>query len=45
MAGALEHAEAVRIVAYRSRDIIRMTCIDDKLGQMKEASRTRRPAC
>jgi hypothetical protein len=33
---ALEHAEAVRIVAYRSRDIIRITCIEDKIGQMKE---------
>jgi hypothetical protein len=35
---ALEHAENERIVAYRSRDIIRMTCIDDKLAQMKEVT-------
>jgi hypothetical protein len=34
--GAYEHAETTRIEAYRSRDIIRMTCIDDKLTQMKE---------
>lgn len=33
---ALEHAESARITAYRSRDIIRMTCIDDKLAQMKQ---------
>jgi hypothetical protein len=33
---AYEHGETMRIQAYRSRDIIRMTCIDDKLTQMKE---------
>jgi hypothetical protein len=33
---AYEHAETTRIATYRSRDIIRMTCIDDKLTQMKE---------
>ncbi len=33
---AYEHAETTRIAAYRSRDIIRMTCIDDKLTQMKD---------
>ena len=33
---ALEHADNARIAAYRTRDIIRMTCIDDKLTQMKE---------
>ena len=33
---AYEHGETIRIQAYRSRDIIRMTCIDDKLTQMKE---------
>jgi hypothetical protein len=33
---AYEHAESTRIAAYRSRDIIRMTCIDDKLTQMKQ---------
>ena len=33
---AYEHAESTRIAAYRTRDIIRMTCIDDKLSQMKD---------
>ena len=33
---AYEHAETTRIATYKSRDIIRMTCIDDKLTQMKE---------
>ena len=33
---AYEHAENTRIAAYRTRDIIRMTCIDDKLTQMKD---------
>src|SRR5436190_10764704 len=33
---AYDHGETTRIQAYRSRDIIRMTCIDDKLTQMKE---------
>jgi hypothetical protein len=35
MQRAIEHALDVRIVAYRSHDIIRMTCIDDKVSQMK----------
>lgn len=35
MQTAIEHAEDVRIAAYRTHDIIRMTCIDDKIGQMK----------
>jgi len=35
MRAAVEHAEDVRILAYHSRDIIRMTCIDDKLAQIK----------
>ncbi len=43
MAVALEHAETVRIAAYKSRDIIRMTCIDDKLGQMKEVIKIATP--
>ena len=34
MKQAGEHAENLRIVAYRSRDLIRMTCIDDKLTQI-----------
>jgi hypothetical protein len=33
---AYDHAENTRIQAYRLRDIIRLTCIDDKLTQMKE---------
>jgi hypothetical protein len=33
---AVAHGETQRLNAYRSKDIIRMTCIDDKLGQMKE---------
>jgi hypothetical protein len=33
---ALEHGETLRVGAYRSKDIIRMTCVDEKLGQMKE---------
>jgi hypothetical protein len=40
---ALDHAESARIAAYRSRDIIRMTCIDDKLMQMKEISLATQP--
>ena len=38
MQTAIEHAQDVRIVAYRSHDIIRMTCIDDKVAQMKTLS-------
>lgn len=33
---AYEHAETLRMEAYRQRDIIRMTCIDDKITQMKQ---------
>jgi hypothetical protein len=43
MAVALEHADTVRIAAYQSRDVIRMTCIDDKLGQMKEVIKIATP--
>jgi hypothetical protein len=35
MRRAIEHAQDVKILAYRSHDIIRMTCIDDKIDQMK----------
>jgi hypothetical protein len=35
MEKAIEHADEVRILAYRSHDIIRMTCVEDKIGQMK----------
>jgi hypothetical protein len=35
MRAAIEHAEDVKILAYHSRDIIRMTCIDDKVAQIK----------
>jgi hypothetical protein len=34
MKTAGEHAENLRILAYRSRDLIRMTCVDDKLTQI-----------
>jgi hypothetical protein len=35
MQTAVEHAQDVRVEAYKSHDIIRMTCVDDKIGQMK----------
>jgi hypothetical protein len=34
MKEAGEHVESLRMLAYRSRDLIRMTCIDDKLTQL-----------
>jgi hypothetical protein len=40
---AIDHAETTRITAYRSRDIIRMTCIDDKLFQMKDIVKLTEP--
>jgi hypothetical protein len=40
---AYEHAETTRIQTYRSRDIIRMTCIDDKITQMKEVMNVAAP--
>jgi hypothetical protein len=40
---AYEHGETTRIQAYRSRDIIRMTCVDDKLTQMKEVLNAAKP--
>ena len=43
MRSSLEHAEGVRISAYRQRDIIRMSCIDDKLVQMKDVIRVAEP--
>jgi hypothetical protein len=43
MRSALEHAEGVRIAAYRQRDIIRISCIDDKLVQMKDVIRGSAP--
>lgn len=43
MKTAIEHAENVRIVAYRTRDIIRITCIDDKLAQMKAVLKLAEP--
>jgi hypothetical protein len=39
MQTAIDHAEEVRLLAYRSHDIIRMTCVDDKIGQMKTLSK------
>jgi hypothetical protein len=43
MRAAVEHAEDVRILAYHSRDIIRMTCIDDKLAQIKAVLNVAQP--
>jgi len=40
---AYEHGETTRIQAYRSRDIIRMTCVDDKLTQMKDILNAAKP--
>ncbi len=34
MRRAIDHAQDVKILAYRSHDIIRMTCIDDKVDQI-----------
>jgi len=36
MKRAVEHAEALRANARRSHDIIRMTCVDDRYGQMRQ---------
>jgi hypothetical protein len=35
MRQAINHAQDVKLNAYRSHDIIRMTCIDDKVDQIK----------
>jgi hypothetical protein len=35
MRQGIEHGEDVKLLAYRSHDIIRMTCIGDKIEQMK----------
>jgi len=35
MRAAIDHAQDVKILAYRSHDIIRMSCIDDKIEQIK----------
>ena len=35
MRRAIDHGADVKIQAYRSHDIIRMTCIDDKVDQVK----------
>lgn len=36
MRRSIDHAQDVKILAYRSHDIIRMTCIDDKVDQIKQ---------
>lgn len=36
MRRAVDHAQDVKILAYRTHDIIRMTCIDDKVDQIKQ---------
>lgn len=43
MRKALDHAEGVRVNAYRQRDIIRISCIDDKLVQIKDVIRSAAP--
>jgi hypothetical protein len=43
MTRTIEHAENARILARRSRDIIRMTCVDDKQGQMKQVFAIAKP--
>jgi len=35
MQTAAAHADEVRLTAYRSHDIIRMTCVEDKIAQMR----------
>jgi hypothetical protein len=44
MDAQLEHAETLRIGAYRAKDIIRMNFIDTKLNEMKEIASISRPA-
>jgi hypothetical protein len=39
MQSTVEHAETVRLTAYRSHDIIRMTCVEEKIAQMKTVGR------
>jgi hypothetical protein len=43
MKGASEHVEDLRILAYRSRDLIRMTCVDDKLTQIVVVAKLAEP--
>jgi hypothetical protein len=43
MKTALEHAENLRVTAYKARDLIRMTCIDDKLSQMNTVFKLAEP--
>jgi hypothetical protein len=43
MKAAAEHAETMRIEAYRNRDMIRMACIDDKLSQMRTVMKIAEP--
>jgi hypothetical protein len=44
MKTALAHADTLRITAYKSRDLIRMTCIEDKLAQMNDVMKAIEPA-
>jgi hypothetical protein len=39
----LEHGETLRVNAYRLKDIIRITCVDEKLGQMKQIAAIAKP--
>jgi hypothetical protein len=43
MKQAIEHAETLRANARHSHDIIRMTCVDDRYGQMKQVWTIARP--
>jgi hypothetical protein len=43
MRAVVDHGETVRITAYRQRDIIRMTCVDDKLAQLREVIKVYEP--
>jgi hypothetical protein len=43
MKRTLEHGESARVSARRSRDIIRTTCVEDKVGQMKQVFAIAKP--
>jgi hypothetical protein len=40
---AVEHGETLRVSSYHSKDIIRLTCVDEKLGQMKQIATIAKP--
>jgi hypothetical protein len=43
MTRAIEHGEALRASSRRTKDIIRTTCIEDKVGQMKQVFAIAKP--